>query len=157
MGKGFSERSQMKREAKVAKDKFDEMAPLLNDIGLEGAAIAGGDSNGLYIYAEPDSDGVFGAVFRDEGDIVRYFDPSSELFDLIWDLWKASHEDEKNRFAVMEYSVKDRKVDVHLGYEEDFVPGEYSSDRRQAALDRRYGNKPIIYPPLPEGAYELRE
>lgn len=140
----------------MAKDKFDEMGPLLNEIGLEGATIAGGDSHGLYIYAEPDSDGVFAAVFRDEGDVVRYFDPTPELFDLIWDLWKVSHAEEKHRFAAMEYSVVNRKVDVHLGYADEFVAGDYSSDRRQAALDRRYGDKPIIYPPMPEDAHEVR-
>jgi hypothetical protein len=35
-------------------------------------------------------------------------------------------------------------------------PDEDSADRRRAGLKRRYGDKPVIYPPVPEHFQELK-
>jgi hypothetical protein len=62
--------------------------------------------------------------------------------------WEARPEG--HRWLVMEYDVKGRSFDVNLIYPKDVKPDEDSMDRRQAALDRRYGKKPVIYPPIPD-------
>lgn len=123
---------------------------MLNEIGVEGAAIVGGDPEGLYIYAEPGGGAVYAAVFKDEGAVIRYFDPTHELADLIRDAWETENADESMRWAVMEYEVSGTKFDVQFTYAEELDPDDYSTDRRQAALKKRYGDKPVIYPPMPE-------
>lgn len=134
----------------MAEDKFDRLGPILNEVGAEGAAIVGGNPDGLYIYAEPDGGAVFAAVFKDEGNAVRYYDPTDELFDLISDAWEMENLDEAKRWAVMEYEIVGTKFDVKFSYPEELDPNDYSSDRREAALRKRYGDKPVIYPPMPE-------
>ena len=138
------------------KDRLDKIGPIISAIGGEGAEIVGGDPDGLYIYAEPDGGAVYAAVFKDEGEAVRYFDPTDNLFDLIRDAWEAENSDEGKRWAVMEYEVQGTKFDVQFRYPEELDPNDYSSDRREAALKRRYGDKPVIYPPMPEHFQELK-
>ena len=137
-------------------DRLDKIGPIMSATGEEGAAIVGGDPDGLYIYAEPDGGAVYAAVFKDEGEAVRYFDPTDNLFDLIRDAWEAENSDEAKRWAVMEYEVQGTKFDVQFRYPEELDPNDYSSDRREAALKKRYGDKPVIYPPMPEHFQELK-
>lgn len=131
-------------------DKLDKLGPILSDIGREGAGIVGGDPHGLYIYAEPNGGAVFAAVFKDEGHAVRYYSPTHELFELVRDAWEAENADESMRWAVMEYEASGTKFDVQFTYAEELDPDDYSTDRRRAALKKRYGDKPVIYPPMPE-------
>jgi hypothetical protein len=79
---------------------------------------------------------------------VRYYDPSDELYDLAMAAWEAEPRDK--RWLIMEYDVHGLQFNVHFTYPEEVDPKGFSSDRRQAALDRRYGDKPVIYPPIPE-------
>ena len=122
-------------------------------IGEEATTIVG-DPEGLYIYVEIGNQWISASVFKEEDGIVRYFDPSSELSDVIWDAWEAEEEDK--RWAVMEYEVQGTKFDVQFRYPEELDPNDYSSDRREAALKKRYGDKPVIYPPMPEHFQELK-
>lgn len=134
----------------MAEDKLDKLGPLLNEVGAEGAAIVGGNPDGLYIYAEPDEGAVFAAVFKDDGDAVRYYDPTHELSNLIIEAWELENSDESKRWAVMEYEISGKTFDVQFTYAEELDPNDYSSDRREAALKKRYGDKPVIYPPMPD-------
>lgn len=133
----------------MAEDKFEKLGPILNAIGTEGAAIVGGNPDGLYIYGEPDGGAVMASVFRDEGNAVRYFDPTHELADLICDAWEAESPNKRKRWAVIEYEVRGTKFDVQFTYPEELDPEDNVTDRRRAALKRRYGDKPVIYPPMP--------
>jgi hypothetical protein len=133
----------------LSDDKFDKLGPILSAIGGEGAFIVGGDPDGLYIYADPDGGAVFASVFKDDGNAVHYFDPTPELFDLIRDAWEAEDPDEAKRWAVIEFEVHGTKFDAQFKYPEELDPNDYSSDRRRAALKKRYGDKPVIYPPPP--------
>lgn len=146
---------QKRARQEAAQDKFDEIGPILNAIGGEGAAIVGGDPDGLYIYAELDDGAVVAGVFKDEGETVRYFEPTPELVGLLHDAWEAENWDEALRWVVMEYEVDGSQFDAQFRYAEELDPNEDSRDRRRAALKERYGGKPVIYPPVPEHFQEV--
>ena len=128
-------------------DKFDKLGPLYGDIGGELADIVGGDPDGAYLYAEA-GDGWIGAgVFKDEGESLRYFDPSASLCDLLLEAWRA--EDPDKRWVVMEYEVKGTHFDAKFQFSDQVDPDESEMSRRPRALERRFGDKPVIYPPVP--------
>ncbi len=139
----------------VAEDKLDKVGPIMNEIGVEAAAIVGGDPNGLFVYGELDDGVVYAAVFKDFGNEVRYFDFSDELAELLRDAWEAEP-DRNLRWVAIEYEVNGTSFHVKLRYPEEFKLDEDASDRREAALKRRYGDKPIIYPPISDDFIELR-
>ncbi|MBT2187906.1 hypothetical protein [Sphingobium nicotianae] len=138
----------------MVNDKLKELGPLYGEIGAAGAAIVGGDPDGLFIYIEIQDYSVYGAVFKDEGAQVRYFDMDDALYELVLDAWEV--EPEGKRWLVMEHDVRGRKFEVTLLYPEQVDPKSDSMDRRQAALDKRYGDKPVIYPPIPDHFQELK-
>jgi hypothetical protein len=151
MASALNKASQMRNEERpVIEDKFEKIGPIMNEIGAEAAEIVGGDPDGLYIYAEPAPGTVFAAVFKDEGMSVRYYSPTEQLFELILEAWETESKNEGLRWAVLEYEVQDMKFHVELTYPEELDPNEDAMDRRQAALKKRYGDKPVIYPPVPE-------
>ena len=129
-------------------DKYDKLGPLYAEIGGEVAQIVGGDPDGAYLYAEA-GQGWYGAsVYKDEGTAVRYFDPSSELSDLIYEAWLTEEPDK--RWSVMELEIRGTKFDAQFKYPDDVdVESFAADDRREIALRNRYGDKPVIYPPLP--------
>lgn len=131
----------------MTEDKFDKLGPMFGDIGAEAAAIVGGDPDGLYIYVEVGQGWVESCVFKDDGKVVRFYPSSANLNDLILEAWEA--EDPEKRWAVMEYEVNGTTFDAAFQFPEKVDVGRFDIKRRQDALERRYGNKPIIYPPLP--------
>ena len=132
----------------VAKDKYDTLGPAYADIGAELAEIVGGDPDGAYLYAEA-GEGWYGyGVFKDEGDKVRYYDPSSGLGDLIYKAWVA--EDFDNRWAIMEYEINGTKFNAEFKFPDEIKVESYDEDdRRDIALKKHFGDKPVLYPPLP--------
>jgi len=142
----------------VAKDKFDILGPILTDIGLELAEIVGGDPNGVFLYVEIGDRWDSPSIYKDEGDVVRWYDPSHRLSGLLWDAWHAESpsKDKSMRWSVMEYVVKDGQFEVTYKYPDEVDVENMDEDRREAALKARYGDKPVIYPPIPEGASELK-
>ncbi len=134
----------------MTEDKLDKLGPFFAAVGREATVIVGGDPDGLYIYAEVEEGSVYAAVFYDDGSAVHYYDPTSELFDLINEVWEATDPEPKKRWVVMEYEVNGTKFDVQVKYLEELNPEDYASDRREVALVARYGDKPVIYPPIPE-------
>jgi hypothetical protein len=129
-------------------DKYDKLGPLFADIGGEIAQIVGGDPDGAYLYAEA-GEGWYGAsVYRDEGEAVRYFDPSDELSDLIYEAWLT--EDPDKRWSVMQFEIRGTKFDASFQYPDEVnVESFAADDRREKALRKHFGDKPVIYPPLP--------
>ena len=130
-------------------DKFDTLGPLLSDIGGELANIVGGEPDGTYLYVEAGEGWVGPSVFKDEGEVVRYFDGSLELSELLLTAWNAEEPDK--RWAVMEFEIKGTKFDAQFQYPEEIDPKETEMDRRPRALERRFGSKPVVFPQwLPE-------
>jgi len=140
----------------MERDKLDELGPMMNEIGVEATEIVGGSPDGLYLFAEFDDGVIDAAVFKDEGNAVRYFDPTNLLFDLLGEAWEIESPDSNRRWAVMHYEVRGTAFHVELTYPEELDLNEDMTDRRRAALKKRYGDKPIIYPPVPEHFMELK-
>lgn len=128
-------------------DKFETLGPAYEEIGLELAEIVGGDPDGVYFYAEA-GDGWFEyGIFKDEGNRISYYDPSPELGELVREAWLI--EVPEKRWAVMEYEISGTKFDAKFKYPDEVDVKSFDEDRRGIALKKRYGDKPIIYPPWP--------
>jgi hypothetical protein len=136
-----------KRVNNVVEDRIDKLGHMLSEIGGLAAEDAGGDPDGLYLYVEVGDRWISSSLFKDNGDSIQYFDVSSELSDLIYEFWQA--EDRDKRWAVMEYETKGTKFDAKFKYPEEVDVESFDDDRREIALKKRYGDKPIIYPPWP--------
>ena len=131
----------------MSNDKYDIIGPLLSDIGGALARILGGDADGTFLYAEGGQGWMASGVFKEAGGSVRYYDPSRELGDLLLELWNAEEPDK--RWAVMEYVITGAKFDVQFRFPDQIDPDESELERRPRALKRRFGDKPVIYPPVP--------
>ena len=131
----------------MSSNKYDVLGPALAEIGAELAQIVGGDPDGVYLYAEAGEGWDGYSVYRNEGNEVRYFEPGPELGDLIYEAWLI--EEPGKRWAVMEYEINGTKFDVHFRFPDEVDVESFDEDRREIALRKRYGDKPIIYPPWP--------
>jgi len=141
----------------MAKDKFDILGPLLNEIGGELAHIVGGDPNGVFLYVEIGDRWMSPNVFKDEGHQIRNLDDTEALSDLVWEAWYAeSEEGGIKRWSIMEYEIKDGKFDVSFRYPDEVDVEVIDDERRQSALRARFGDKPVVYPPMPKTAFELK-
>lgn len=132
----------------MARDKYKVLGPIYAAIGEEAAAIVGGNPDGLYLYAEAGEGYSGGGIFMDEGKVVRYYDPSSELCDLILEAWES--EGPSQKWELMEYEIKGTSFDAKLVYPDQIDHDLSISELRETFLQRRFGDKPVIYPPVPE-------
>ncbi|UIJ45119.1 hypothetical protein LZK98_19065 [Sphingomonas cannabina] len=140
----------------MAKDKYEILGPMFADIGAELAEIVGGNPNGTFLYVEIGEGWVRPSVYKDEGSVVRDFEiGESRLCDLIFDAWYA--EDTDKRWAVMEYEIEGGKFDVRFKFPDEVDVLRDIHDRREVMLKARYGDKPVIYPPIPDDFSELKE
>ncbi len=87
-------------------------------------------------------------MFKDEGDQIRYYRPSPELSQLIYKAWLT--EDADKRWSVMEYEVVGTRCNAQFKFPDEVNVRTFDEDdRREVALKKRYGDKPVIYPPTP--------
>lgn len=128
----------------MPQDKYDLLGPIYAAIGHECAAIVGGSPDGLYLYAYAGDGYSGGAIFMDEGDLVRYYDLTSNLFQLIREAWEAAGPDEK--WEVMEYNIKNGGFDTRLVFPDEIDAELSITDLRSDFLSRRFGDKPVVYP-----------
>ena len=150
-GQGTARKSRPRRSKRggVAKDKYDILGPLMNEIGQELANIAGGDPEGIFLYVEITPDWVSPSVFQDDGKVVRYLDSDqSDLEDIVRQAWYT--EPEGRRWSVMEYAVKDGAFDAKFKYPEEVDVEALDGERLEARLRARYRGRPILYPPPPK-------
>jgi len=134
----------------MAGKEFEELGPLIAAIGEEATRLVGGNPDGLYIYIEV-FEGVIGAsIFRDEGNSVRYFDYDQDFIAAVEDAWYA--QEPGKRWSVMEYEVTGNRFDASFAYPEEVDVESFDVDRREIALQKRYGDKPRIYPPISKDA-----
>jgi hypothetical protein len=134
-------------EKNTEEERLYSIGSILSKIGGEASFITDDNPDGIYIYTEVQDGSVYGAVFRDDGTQVRYFDPTPELFMMIRELWKI--EPIEKRWIAMEYEIHGIKFDVHFTFPKEGDLNDHASVRRRLALKKRYGDKPIIYPPMP--------
>jgi hypothetical protein len=76
--------------------------------------------------------------------------------DALLDLWEA--QDSDDRWAEIEYVVRDGRFEATYTYPDAIDPEEDPMERRDQSVRRHFGEKPIIYSPWPpdeELDYEL--
>ena len=137
----------MNGAASVPNDKYDVIGPILSEIGSALGDLVGGDANGTFLYAEGGEGWMASGVFKEQDTSIHYFTPSRAVADLLLDLWNA--EEPGKRWAVMEYVIEGSKFDAQFLFPDQIDPEESEYERRPRALKRRFGDKPVIYPPMP--------
>lgn len=137
----------------MAQENFADLGPIYSEIGEEAAAIVGADADGIYLYVEVGDEWMSPNLYREDADAVRWFDASRELTGLVWDAWGA--EEANRRWCVMEYEARAAKFDARFRFPDEVNVESMDEDRREVALKRRFGDKPIVYPP-PDGWAELK-
>ena len=141
----------------MGSDKLEKLGPLMNEIEQELAETVGGDPNGVFLYVEIGEGWVDISIFKDEGQIVRWYDSQrTNLADLLWEAWYLEPDDPNMRWSVLEYEVRDRKFHVSLKYPEEVNVEIVDDERRETVLRARFGDKPVVYPPPPKSAFELQ-
>ena len=124
-----------------------EAAHLLNEIGAVLAEDVDYPLDGTLLYAEVWPDAVSSAVFKNGGDHVAYQDGPGPLVSMLLDLWEQANP--AKRWAEMEYVVRGGKFEASFTYPEEIDPEEDPFDRRRRIVRSHFGDKPIVYPPMP--------
>lgn len=133
-----------------------EASNILNAIGQHITDIIGKVPEDIYVFIEAGDRWQGSAVFENLDERVVCHPPSDELIDEIGRLWEAVEPDKK--WSIIHYDIKDGRFDAKFLYTADLEHDPFEYDYRQDALDARYGDKPIIYPPMDDGDWhELTE
>ncbi|HEU4959032.1 MAG TPA: hypothetical protein VFT56_01380 [Sphingomonas sp.] len=126
----------------------DETERLLNEIGRLLAEDREYPLDGTLLYAQLDHNVVGESIFKELGNQVLYRRPViEELPFALLDLWEA--QDGDDRWAEMEYVIRDGRFEVAYIYPDEIDPEEDIVARRARAVRRHFGEKPIVYPPWP--------
>lgn len=135
----------------------DETERLLIQIGHLLAEDREYPLDGTLLYAELDRNFVAPSIFKNLGNQILYRRPDLDrLGDALLDLWEA--QDSDDRWAEIEYVVRDGRFEATYTYPDAIDPEEDPMERRDQSVRRHFGEKPIIYPPWPpddELDYEL--
>ena len=126
----------------------DETDRLLGEIGQILSEDTAYPLDGTLLYARVDSNFVAPSIFKNRGNYIVYRRPDLDrLGGVLLDLWEA--EEPKNRWEEIEYLVQDDKFEVTYTYADEIDPDEDTFERRDRVVKRHFGDKPIVYPPLP--------
>lgn len=126
----------------------DETERLLVEIGNLLAEDRDYPLDGTLLYAELDHNMVGPSIFKDRGEDILYREPDLDrLGDALLDLWEA--QETEDRWAEMEYVIRDGKFEVTYTYPDEIDPNEEPMQRRRRIVRRHFGDKPIVYPPWP--------
>lgn len=117
---------------------------ILNDIGNEIAFILDQHPNGSFLYSEAAENTCSVGIFLESEEVVTYFGPTDELFELVQNLWNVAEPDKK--WSVFEYSVVDGRLNASFTYPDSIDADESDHDRYVRVLRNRYGEKPVIFP-----------
>ncbi len=121
------------------------MGPILSEVGNILAQDTAYPLDGTFLYVEAEWQMVGMSIFKDVGDRLIYRDPMDGLADILLEIWEAAPADKQ--WSSMQYWINDGKFDASFTYEP--LDHEVSAiDRREVILNRRYGNKQVVYPPL---------
>ena len=121
---------------------------LLNEIGGLLAEDTAYPLDGTLLYAEVDRAMVGPSIFKNLGNQILYRRPDLDrLGGALLDLWEA--QDGDDRWAEMEYLVRDGRFHVTYTYPDQINPEEEPLDRRTRIVRAHFGDKPIVYPPWP--------
>lgn len=125
-----------------------ESERLLDEIGVLLMDDSEYPSEPTLLYAELDHDVVGQSIFKELGNQLLFRWPYNQrLPDALLELWEAQEGQE--RWSELEYVLRDGRFDVAYFYPDEIDPEEDVTERRERALLRHFGEKPIAYPPLP--------
>jgi hypothetical protein len=124
----------------------NEVGTLLNKVGKMLAQDTAYPLDGTFLYVEADWGWVDISIFKDLGDHLLWRDPAEGLTQALFELWEA--EPPEKRWSSMEYRIVGDTFDASFTYG-PLDPEVSTMDRREHILQQRYGNKRIVYPPLP--------
>lgn len=100
------------------------------------------------LYAQLDNNVIGESIVKELGNQLLFRWPVNErLPDALLELWEA--QDGQGRWSELEYVLRDDQFEVAYFYPEEIDPQENVIERRERALRRHFGEKPIVYPPLP--------
>lgn len=126
----------------------DEINALLNEIGKLLAADRDYPVEPTLLYAQLDDNIVGESIFKELGNQVLYrWAVNRRLPDALLELWEAQEGEE--RWMELEYLCHDGRFEVAYIYTDEIDPNEDVVERRARAVQRRFGDKPIVYPPWP--------
>lgn len=123
-----------------------ESERLLNEIG--GLLMEDGEypSKPTLLYAQLDHNMIGESIFKELGNQFLYRRPLNERLPYaLLELWEA--QEEHDRWSELEYVLRDGKFEVAYFYPDEIDPEEDVVERRERALRRHFGDKPIVYPP----------
>jgi hypothetical protein len=127
----------------------EQIGNLLNRIGQQVANILGKVPNDVFVFIEAADQMSGGAIFENLPEQVIYHDFGNETHDTISELWEAAAPNKK--WSMLLYDIKHGSFDAEFLYTDDLEGEWYALDYRQDALKARYGDKPVIYPPMDDG------
>lgn len=126
----------------------DDTQRLLNEIANLLAEDRAYPLDGTLLYAELDDNFVRASIFKDRGQNVVYRDPNLDRMGrVLLDLWRAGHADK--RWREIEYVVRNGEFEASFTYADEIDPEEEPLDRRDRVVAKHFGEKPIVYPPMP--------
>lgn len=124
-----------------------EIGALLNEVGNVLARDTSYPLDGTFLYVEVDWGMVGMSIFKDLDGCLLWRAPMDGLTDVLLELWEA--EAPEKRWASMQYRIADGKFEASFTHEL-IDPKVTTINRRAGILQERYGNKQIVYPPLPQ-------
>lgn len=125
----------------------DDAEKLLNEIGQLLTEDCEYPFEPTLLYAQLDRNVVGESIFKELGNQILFRWPVIEgLPYALLDLWEA--QDGDDRWAEMEYLLRDGKFEVAYIYPDEIDAEEDVVERRARAVRRHFGEKPIVYPPL---------
>ena len=127
-----------------------ETERLLNEIGQLLADATGHPLAGVLLYAQLATNMVGTDIFIERGNHVEYSWTRDGLTYPLLDLWE--EEEPGKRWAEMEYLLRNGKFTVTFTYPDEVDPDEdfdVHFARRDRIVKRHFGDKPIVYPPMP--------
>ncbi len=125
-----------------------ESERLLEEIG--GLLMEDGEypSEPTLLYAQLNHNMIGESIFKELGNQLLFRWPTNErLPSALLELWEA--QDGQEQWSELEYMLRDGQFAVAYVYPDDIDPQEDVIERRKRALRRHFGEKPIVYPPLP--------
>jgi len=126
----------------------DEVDSLLDEIGRLLAADREYPTNPTLLYAQLDEDMIGESIFKELGNQVLYRRPTNKrLHFALLELWEAQEGDD--RWMELEYLCHEGRFEVVYIYPDEIDRDEDVVERRARAVLRRFGEKPIVYPPWP--------
>ncbi len=131
----------------------DETQRLLDEIGRLLAEETGQSLASILLYAQLDVNVVGTDIFMDGSDRVEYSWSGDRLTYPLLDLWE--EEEPAKRWTEMEYVLCNGKFAVTFVYPGQFDPEENFFERRKRVVARHFGDKPIVYPPMPD--YDVQQ